>query len=282
MKAIKMSTLKQRAVTALVLAFLLAFCLFAVPPVLFSLIIMLPIVLAGCEWCNLAEIKSKVGKFVLMLTLICLLIFIFFKLDVSGNFDRELSYQICLYSLGLWAVILLWIQGYPSSQILWAKTPIILGLGFILLTTTWTALTAIVLYDNGRWLLILAILIVALSDIGGYFAGNLLGRHKLAAMVSPGKTWEGFLGGLFLQGLLILVIKLTLPELSAIDLAILIIPVALSSVVGDLFESMLKRHSGVKDSSSLLPGHGGILDRIDGVMAALPMYWVLLFQGKVF
>ena len=282
MKAIKMSTLKQRAVTALVLAFSLAFFLFAVPPVLFSLIIMLPIVLAGCEWCNLAEIESKVGKFVLMLTLICLLLFIFFKLDVSGNFDRELSYQICLYSLGLWAVILLWIQGYPSSQILWAKTPIILGLGFILLTTTWTAFTAIVLYDNGRWLLILAILIVALSDIGGYFAGNLFGRHKLAAMVSPGKTWEGFLGGLFLQGLLILVIKLMLPELSAIDLAILIIPVALSSVVGDLFESMLKRHSGVKDSSTLLPGHGGILDRIDGVMAALPMYWVLLFQGKVF
>ena len=282
MKAIKMSTLKQRAVTALVLAFSLAFFLFAVPPVLFSLIIMLPIVLAGCEWCNLAEIESKVGKFVLMLTLVCSLIFIFFKLDVSGNFDRELSYQICLYSLGLWAVILLWIQGYPSSQILWAKTPIILGLGFILLTTTWTAFTAIVLYDNGRWLLILAILIVALSDIGGYFAGNLFGRHKLAAMVSPGKTWEGFLGGLFLQGLLILVIKLMLPELSAIDLAILIIPVALSSVVGDLFESMLKRHSGVKDSSTLLPGHGGILDRIDGVMAALPMYWVLLFQGKVF
>ena len=203
-------------------------------------------------------------------------------MDVSGNFDRELSYQICLYSLGLWAVILLWIQGYPSSQILWAKTPIILGLGFILLTTTWTAFTAIVLYDNGRWLLILAILIVALSDIGGYFAGNLFGRHKLAAMVSPGKTWEGFLGGLFLQGLLILVIKLMLPELSAIDLAILIIPVALSSVVGDLFESMLKRHSGVKDSSTLLPGHGGILDRIDGLMAALPVYWVLLFQGKVF
>lgn len=282
MKAIKMSTLKQRALTALVLAFLLAFCLFVVPPVLFSLIIMLPIVLAGCEWCNLAEIESKLSKFVLMLTLVCSLLFIFFKLDVSGNFDRELSYQICLYSLGLWAVILLWIQGYPSSQILWAKTPIILGLGFVLLTTTWTAFTAIVLYDNGRWLLLLAILIVALADIGGYFAGNLMGRRKLAPLVSPGKTWEGFMGGLILQGLLILILKMVFQDLSLLDLTILIIPVALSSVVGDLFESMLKRQSGVKDSSSLLPGHGGILDRIDGVMPALPVFWVLLIQSKVF
>ena len=282
MSTIKMSMLKQRVVTALVLVLIFTLSLFAVPPSLFSLLIMLPITLAGWEWCKLADIKTKAGKFSLLLTLICLLLFAYFALDVSGNFDCQISYQICLYALVLWAVILLWVQGYPSSRVLWAKAPIIICLGLILLCTTWVALTAIVLYDNGQWLLLLAILIVALADLGGYFAGNLFGRHKLAAMVSPGKTWEGFLGGLFLQGLLILVIKLTFPELSAIDLAILIIPVALSSVVGDLFESMLKRHSGVKDSSSLLPGHGGILDRIDGVMAALPMYWVLLFQGKVF
>ena len=282
MSAIKMSMLKQRVVTALILVLILTLSLFAVPPSLFSLLVMLPITVAAWEWCQLAGIKTKVGKFSLLLTLICLLLFAYFALDVSGNFDREVSYQICLYSLVLWAVILLWVQGYPSSQVLWAKAPIIICLGLMLLCTTWVALTAIVLYENGQWLLLLAILIVALADLGGYFAGNLLGRHKLAVMVSPGKTWEGFLGGLFLQGLLILVIKLTLPELSASDLAILIIPVALSSVVGDLFESMLKRHSGIKDSSSLLPGHGGILDRIDGVMAALPMYWVLLFQGKAF
>ena len=128
----------------------------------------------------------------------------------------------------------------------------------------------------------LAILVVVLADLGGYFAGNFLGRHKLAALVSPGKTWEGFLGGLVLQVVLILILKIGFPTLSVVDLTILIIPVALSSVVGDLFESMLKRHSGVKDSSSLLPGHGGVLDRIDGVMAALPMFWVLLLQSKIF
>lgn len=282
MTAIKLSMLKQRVVTALILALLFASILFAVSPSVFSLLIMLPIFIAAWEWCKLAEVKTRLVKYSLILVLAGLLLFAYVGLDVSGNFDRQLSYQICLYSLVLWAVILLWIQGYPSSSILWARTPIILLLGLAVLTTTWVAFTAIVLYENGRWLLLLAILVVVLADLGGYFAGNLLGRHKLAAMVSPGKTWEGFIGGLALQGLLIMVLKISFPALSVVNLTILIIPVALSSVVGDLFESMLKRHSGVKDSSSLLPGHGGILDRIDGVMAALPMFWVLLLQSKVF
>ena len=147
---------------------------------------------------------------------------------------------------------------------------------------TWIALTAIILFDNGKWLLLLAIIVVVLADVGGFFAGKLFGRHKLAPIISPGKTWEGFVGGLVLQLALILGLTLYLPEVAIIDIAVLVIPVALLSVVGDLFESMLKRHSGVKDSGSLLPGHGGVLDRLDGVMAALPMFWVLLFQGSVF
>ena len=282
MGTINLSMLKQRVVTAVILALVFAITLFTVPPNIFSLLIMLPIFIAGWEWCKLAEITSKFGRYSLLLSLATLMTLVYFMLDVSGNLDRELSYRICLYALGLWGIILLWIQGYPSSGILWGKSPIIIFLGLTLLTTTWIAFTSIVLYENGRWLLLLAILVVVLADLGGYFAGNFLGRHKLAALVSPGKTWEGFLGGLVLQVVLILILKIGFPTLSVVDLTILIIPVALSSVVGDLFESMLKRHSGVKDSSSLLPGHGGVLDRIDGVMAALPMFWVLLLQSKIF
>lgn len=282
MKTVKLSMLKQRIVTALALVLLFVVTLFAVPPTVISLLAMAPLIVAGWEWCKLAEIKNKSSAFGFLLALVAVLLVTYHLLDVNGDFDRHLSFQICLYSLVLWGFILLWIQGYPSSGILWGRTSIILVLGLIILTTTWIAFTAIVVYDNGRWLLLLAVLIVALADVGGYFAGNFLGRHKLAVLVSPGKTWEGFTGGMALQGILIAALKIIFPDLSIIDLIILIVPVALSSVVGDLFESMLKRHSGVKDSSSLLPGHGGVLDRIDGVMAALPMFWVLLIQSKVF
>jgi phosphatidate cytidylyltransferase len=130
--------------------------------------------------------------------------------------------------------------------------------------------------------LLLAIVVVVLADLGGYVAGRLFGRHKMAPIISPGKTWEGFLGGLFLQLVLILALKLFIPSLTLVNLVVLIIPVALISVIGDLFESMLKRYQGVKDSGTLLPGHGGVLDRLDGVMAAMPMFWVILAQSNPF
>ena len=136
-------------------------------------------------------------------------------------------------------------------------------------------MASILHHESGQWLLLLAIAIIALADIGGYIAGNLLGKHKLAPIISPGKTWEGFAGGMFFQLLLIVGLVTVLPDVVLSSLFILIIPVALYSVLGDLFESMLKRHSGVKDSSQLLPGHGGVLDRIDGIMAALPLFALL-------
>jgi phosphatidate cytidylyltransferase len=103
----------------------------------------------------------------------------------------------------------------------------------------------------------------------------------LAPIISPGKTWEGFAGGMLLQILLIAGLMWQLPQLRLIELTILVIPVALYSVLGDLFESMIKRHSGVKDSSQLLPGHGGVLDRIDGFMAALPLFSLLLANSSL-
>jgi phosphatidate cytidylyltransferase len=132
------------------------------------------------------------------------------------------------------------------------------------------------LYAHGKLLLLFGILIVVLADVGGFIIGKLFGKRKLAALVSPGKTWEGFFGGILFQSTLIASLFLLLPEkLTPLTIAC-IFAVALFSVLGDLFESMVKRHSGVKDSGTLLPGHGGVLDRVDGVMAALPMYAILL------
>jgi phosphatidate cytidylyltransferase len=131
--------------------------------------------------------------------------------------------------------------------------------------------------DYARWGLLVGVIIVVLADVGGFVAGKLFGKHKLAPLVSPGKTWEGFLGGMIFQLILIVGLAVYLPpEISIVKLSLLVFPVALYSVVGDLFESMIKRNSGVKDSGALLPGHGGVLDRIDGIMAALPLYALVL------
>ena len=128
----------------------------------------------------------------------------------------------------------------------------------------------------------LALTIIVFADIGGYVAGKLFGQHKLAPTISPGKTWEGLLGGMALQLLLILGLMFYMPEINALSLCLLVFPVAIASVIGDLFESMLKRQRGIKDSSNLLPGHGGFLDRLDGVMAALPIFFVILFKASPF
>ena len=151
-----------------------------------------------------------------------------------------------------------------------------------LLVATWVALASIISLENGRYLLLLAVTIIVLADVGGYIAGKLFGRHKLAPTISPGKTWEGLFGGMVLQAFLVGTLLQLFPDIDALDLCMLVFPVAICSVIGDLFESMLKRFRGVKDSSNLLPGHGGFLDRLDGVMAALPMFYVILSKANPF
>tara|TARA_B110000114_G_scaffold170508_1_gene195387 strand:- start:265 stop:726 length:462 start_codon:yes stop_codon:yes gene_type:complete len=147
----------------------------------------------------------------------------------------------------------------------------------VLLSITWVAIVLIIHQPHGPWLLLFAVAVVALADIGGYVAGSLFGKRKLAPQVSPGKTWEGFFGGIFLQCILIASMASFMPEkITIVMLLALVIPVSLYSVLGDLFESMIKRYSGVKDSGTILPGHGGVLDRIDGLIAALPLF-ILLF-----
>lgn len=125
--------------------------------------------------------------------------------------------------------------------------------------------------------MLLIVAVVACADIGGYFAGRRWGKRKLAPAVSPGKTWEGFLGGVCFNFLLSLVVWGLVGGNYFMLLAI-ILPASLASVLGDLFESMLKRHRGIKDSSALLPGHGGVLDRVDGLTAAAPVFALALLS----
>jgi phosphatidate cytidylyltransferase len=268
---------KQRVITAVFLILGLLALLFNLTPLAFSLVVAPIVLLAGWEWANLMGLQGKRHKFAYLGLLALGLAVAGFTLNLFGTLDMSLGQNLCLAASVLWAVIFLWVQGYPSSAILWSPRPILGLLGLVLLSITWVAIVLIIHQPHGAWLLLFAFAVVALADIGGYVAGNLFGKHKLASLVSPGKTWEGFAGGILLQCILIASMTSFMPEkITTGMLLALVIPVSLYSVLGDLFESMVKRHGGVKDSGNLLPGHGGVLDRIDGLIAALPLF-ILLF-----
>ncbi len=268
---------KQRVITAIPLVLGFLALLFNLNPLNFSLVMVSIVLLAGWEWSNLMGLQAKTQKSVYLALLVLILGVAGLSLDLFGALNVSLGQTFCLAASCLWAVIFLWVQGYPSSAILWSPRPILGLLGLVLLSTTWIAIVLIIHQPHGPWLLLFAVAVVALADIGGYVAGSLFGKRKLAPQVSPGKTWEGFFGGIFLQCILIATMASFMPEkITIVMLLALVIPVSLYSVLGDLFESMIKRHSGVKDSGTILPGHGGVLDRIDGLIAALPLF-ILLF-----
>jgi len=269
--------LRLRIITALCMVAIFLPALFLMPSMLFSIATVPLVLVAGWEWSRLVKIRSVIARIGYLLLIVMTLFAASLWLGLPDTFDPQRAQQLLLVAVGVWAFIFLWIQGYPSSAILWSARPILGLLGLILLGFTWIAIVTILNYQSGQWLLLLAIVIIGLADVGGFFAGKYFGKHKLAPIISPGKTWEGFVGGLLLEGVLVGSLVWYLSDhVTVLGLSLLVIPVALYSVLGDLFESMIKRHSGVKDSGRLLPGHGGVLDRIDGVMAALPMFGLIL------
>lgn len=269
--------LKQRIITAVGMALLFLAMLFLLPGIGFAIVVIPLVVMAAWEWSTLIKINSTASRVLYLIALAVTLTSLGLWVDLPDSFQPQRAQTVMLGAVTLWAVIFLWVQGYPSSSILWSPRPVLGVLGLLLLGFTWLSVVSILASDYARWGLLVGVIIVVLADVGGFVAGKLFGKHKLAPLVSPGKTWEGFLGGMIFQLILIVGLAVYLPpEISIVKLSLLVFPVALYSVVGDLFESMIKRNSGVKDSGALLPGHGGVLDRIDGIMAALPLYALVL------
>jgi phosphatidate cytidylyltransferase len=146
----------------------------------------------------------------------------------------------------------------------------------LILASAWLAAVYLASFPRGGGLVILLVVIVAAADIGAYFSGKAWGKHKLAAVVSPKKTWEGFWGGMLACAILAVLLWAQLPSqqahISLTEVLVVTLATALASVVGDLTVSMVKREAGVKDSGSLLPGHGGVLDRLDSLCGAAPVF----------
>ena len=269
--------LKLRIFTALALATTFLLCLYYLSAHVFAVLLVPVLLLAGWEWSNLARLRSALSKALYLLLLFLSLAAAGSSVNFFAEINLEVGKQLMAAALGLWLLNIVFLWSYPTALTLWSK-PLLLALnGLLLLIFTWLAVVLILAQSNGELLLLLGIGVVVFADVGGYFGGKIFGRRQLAPQVSPGKTWEGFACGIALQipilMLLVLSPALAMPVGTA---ALLVFPVALISVFGDLFESMLKRSSGLKDSSSLLPGHGGLLDRMDGVMAGLPLFALLL------
>lgn len=184
-------------------------------------------------------------------------------------------------SLIIWTMALLWVKQYPNKEKWYGRR--LVYMGGMILTAAITAMYG--LWQMSPWWLMYVFLLVWCADSGAYFVGRKFGKRKLAPNVSPNKSIEGLIGGLVTSGVVAAIVGQYL-QLSggalAWFLALSAVTVA-ASVLGDLFESMLKRRAGIKDSGNILPGHGGVLDRIDSLLSATPVFalgfWLLLEMG---
>ena len=250
--------LKQRVTTAVGAVALLAVVLFVVPPLVAELVIAVVVLAGAWEWSAFLGGKTK-------LTRIVYLVCVAGIMATVGLFWPDYVDRVLQVALVWWALALVWAFFYPTP----VPEPLRWIGGFLVLVPLYVAL--VLLYQANPSLLLFALLIVWAADVGAYFVGKRYGRVKLAPSISPGKTWEGVIGGL------ILVVLLTLGRSVwfETDLMVLIpfcMAIAGVSIVGDLTVSMFKRAAGVKDSGTLFPGHGGLLDRVDSVSAAAPLF----------
>ena len=233
--------------------------------------------LAGLwEWLRLAEIDDTLHRTVLLIANLAMMVAIVWASRSSSGYSYVLFQIAVVIGVVWWLLALLWLQHYDfASDHNTHARAFKLAAGTLSVIPAWAALALIHASEpNGhRWLL-LALLVIWAADTGAYFAGRYFGKHKLSPRISPNKTIEGLIGGAA-ASLLVALIGAPLAGASLAQLpwvAFVVLVTIGFSVVGDLFESLLKRHVGAKDSGDLIPGHGGILDRIDSVLAALPVF----------
>lgn len=263
--------LKYRLLTALLLIpFVVAGVLKLSPPAL-GVVLALVMLLAAWEWSALSGLQRAPGRLLYVALTAVLLMLADRVVALPGG-----QAAILVVALLWWLAALAWVIRYQRSAGVSPAPPGVLRLrllGLLVLVPAWAALAG--LHAQGpRWLLYLLVLIWV-ADSGAYFVGRRYGRRKLARHLSPGKSWEGVAGGALLSGLFAAVAGWTLFNFRDATLMLFLalsVATVLVSVLGDLFESLIKRYSGVKDSGTLLPGHGGILDRIDSLTAAGPLF----------
>lgn len=272
--------LKTRVITALVLLALLLPALFYLPQSGWALLVAAFIGIGAWEWGALLGWRSA-PRLLLggVAAFICAGISLLDPPAIGADviFSPAKDWVLLAYgsAAGFWCLVMpLWLRKK------WALSGIGgLLVGVVVLFPTWLAMIQLRTLGPGVLLGIFAV--VWMADIAAYFSGKAFGKHKLAPSISPGKTWEGAIGagvGVVIYGLVVRqVFGLELLTLPLWTLAL--VAVTAISIIGDLYESLLKRKAGIKDSSNILPGHGGVLDRIDSLTSTLPvvaLFWLLV------
>ena len=278
--------LLTRVLTALAILPVVLGMLFFAPPAWWGLFMLVIALLACWEWSRMCGLTSAgQGLYLAASGAIGAFLWLLYLSLVPGNF-AAMALTCFIVATGFW------IGGVPLwlAQRLRPSPSTCAAAGWIV---AWPAFLAfVVLRDTSPWLLLAVAALVWVADIAAYFAGKRFGRHKLAPAVSPGKTWEGVLGaiaGVAVYGGVLAGIanSYSTPLTSLFDdgaaFAVVIAMVGLTalSVVGDLFESWMKRGAGLNDSSRLLPGHGGVLDRIDALTSTLPVAALALYATRL-
>lgn len=230
--------------------------------------------LAGLwEWFRLAEVEDTLARSVLLVVNLLLMVMIVWASPTDAGGSLVLFKLAVVVGVVWWLLAMLWLMHYDFASDHDTHARVFkLAAATLSVIPAWCAL-ALIHRDGAGWLLV-ALGIIWAADTGAYFAGRAFGKHKLSPRISPNKTVEGFVGGA-VAGVSVAVIGAALLGTAAGVLplvALVAFVTVIFSVVGDLFESLLKRHVGAKDSGTLIPGHGGLLDRIDSVLAALPVF----------
>lgn len=283
---------KQRVITALVLAPLALAAVFYLPLGGFAVFISVAFLLGAWEWSGFCGLPNRASRAIYVLLTAVILTLLYWQLPVQASWPIEtnvLLSSLLLAGVAWWLLAIALVLTYPRSQRLWADSDWRKALmGWLTLIPAWAAVLFIRSTDyaassfTGAWLIFALLGLVWAADIGGYIVGKPFGKRKLLPKVSPGKTIEGMLGGLALVALVVTGVAMLQDwpaqtpvwYVSALLLTVL-------SVFGDLTESMFKRVAGKKDSGAFLPGHGGILDRIDSLTATAPLFAIIvaLYSG---
>lgn len=272
--------LHQRVATAVLMAALFLGAVAFLPLPALAAAFGLVAAAGAWEWSSLAGATNPFQRGFFAVLLIAGMVGLWFWCGLGSQPTRQ-AVQPFIGAAGLlWSLATLWVESYPRGTVWWRHWLIRSLLGWLILLFAWLSVIYLLTRENGAALVILMVILVAAADIGAFFTGQSFGRHKLAPTVSPGKTWEGLWGGLACVAAVVVLVWLNLPNsyshLRIESLLLVGLATAGASVLGDLTFSMVKRGSGVKDSGSLLPGHGGLLDRLDSVCGAAPVYTLAL------
>jgi phosphatidate cytidylyltransferase len=272
--------LKQRIITASILFALFLAALFGLPTIGWQVVVLVVMWQGAVEWARLSGLKARAATAYWLVTLAMMAGMVWF--DASVALEQQTWLHLVWYILA----VLLWVFVVPAWLIAgWRpQNPWLMGVvGWVVLLPTGLAMLDLRAYSP--WLLLFAMTLVMMADISAYFAGKRFGKNKLAPAISPGKTWEGVIGALIGVTVYVIVVGWA----SGLYKQYPVFPSAIVAgwwwvalaVIGDLFESAVKRQAGVKDSGALLPGHGGLLDRIDALTSTLPFAGIALILQRL-